>query len=970
MCDTWRMTLEPDKPQVNLRESENQIGPRLLEVVREVSEELHPGGLAPRPPRLSDSLDRDLGFDSLGRVELIARTERVFGVTLPEDSFAEIETPGDLLRALFAVRGNPIRGEIAPVQERAIGRDHDAHPEHADTLVDMLRWHVERHGDDTHVRILGDDRESGTLSYRELWDGAGAIARGLQELGVQPGETVALMLASGRDYFVSFYGVLLCGATPVPIYPPMRRSQIEDHLRRHRGILDSSRSVVLITLSEARLLGRLLQGQVASLREVVTVAELEQSQSVFTPPRIQAGDIAFVQYTSGSTGAPKGVMLSHANLLANIRAMGAAVNASARDVFVSWLPLYHDMGLIGAWLGSLYFGALFINMSPLSFLARPQRWLWAIDKYKGTLSAAPNFAYELCMKRIDEQDIRGLDLHSWRLAFNGAEAVSPNTLRRFGERFAPYGFSYTALTPVYGLAESSVGLAFPPLGRGPWIDCVNRASLSGQGRALVVNQQDEHALCFASSGQPLRDHEIRVVDENNDELPERHQGRLQFRGPSATQGYLRNPDASRDLFYGDSGKERWLNSGDLAYIANGEVFITGRCKDVIIRAGRNIYPHELEEAVGAIDGVRKGCVAVFGAQDARTGTERLVVLAETRETSEQAKSRLQDRINRTASDILDQAPDDIVLAPPHTVLKTSSGKIRRAASRALYEQGNLHTTDKAAWLQIVHIGLATLTPLSRRAWRRVVSLGYASWMWTAYVILAAIAWSGVLLLPRMRWRWSLMRGLARALARLSATPVNVSGLERLPPPEQPVVYVCNHGSYLDGYVLVAAVPRIFSFVAKSEFRQAWLARSFIHRIGALMVERFDLQRSHADAQRIAARVAAGDAMMFFPEGTFSRIPGLRAFHMGAFVAAAQTGVPVVPVVLCGTRGMLRAGSWLPRHGAIQVIIGEPIASTVTAEAENPDAVWREALRLRDAARAFMLTHCGEPDLARVFRHDE
>ena len=293
------------------------------------------------------------------------------------------------------------------------------------------------------------------------------------------------------------------------------------------------------------------------------------------------------------------------------RAMAAAVRATPRDVFVSWLPRYHDMGLIGAWLGSLLVGFPLVVMSPLAFLARPRRWLETITRHGGTLSAGPNFAYELVLERLADDDLDGLDLRMWRLAFNGAEAVSPDTVRRFTERFAACGLAPTAMAPVYGLAEASVGLLFPPLGRVAPVDAIDRDTFARERRAVPARPGDATALRFVACGRPLPGHEVRAVDADGREVGERVEGRLEFRGPSATRGYWRNPEQTARLF--DDG---WLDSGDRAYRADGDIYLTGRVKDIVIRGGRNLYPQEVEEAVGAVDGVRKGCVAVFGSADA------------------------------------------------------------------------------------------------------------------------------------------------------------------------------------------------------------------------------------------------------------------------------------------------------------------------------------------------------------------
>ncbi|HSG05673.1 MAG TPA: AMP-binding protein, partial [Nitrospiria bacterium] len=342
---------------------------------------------------------------------------------------------------------------------------------------------------------------------------------------------------------------------------------------------------------------------------------------------------------------------------------------------------------------------LLVLMSPLTFLARPERWLWAIHRYRGTLSSAPNFAYELCLRKIDDTDIEGLDLSSWRMALNGAEAVSPETILGFTRRFEKYGFRPETMAPVYGLAESTVGLTFPPPGRRPMIDRINRQTFMRSGYAMPVEgEEDSEVLRFVACGQPLPGHQMRIVDATGHEAGERQEGRLEFKGPSATSGYFRNPAETRRLFHGE-----WLDSGDLGYMVGGDVFITGRVKDIIIRAGRTIYPHELEEAIGNIPEVRKGCVAVFGSTDPVSQTERLVLVAETRETDAGALETLRGRINTEAVNLVGTPPDDIVLVPPHTVPKTSSGKIRRTASRDLYEQAKLTGRPRSVWRQYLRL---------------------------------------------------------------------------------------------------------------------------------------------------------------------------------------------------------------------------------------------------------------------------
>ena len=477
------MSLQPSKSQAD--EGEQQTVTVLLGLVRQLAVELQPQHNRSITVTLDSSLDRDLRFDSLSRVELVFRIEHAFGVSLPEQFLATAETPRDLLRAVQRAPSETAP-TAAPEVRLAPLEETQSVPLNARTLHDVLEWHCEKHSTRTHIYLYAEGREVEEISYAALLKDAERVAVGLRERGLQPGHTAALMLPTGRDYFSCFIGTMLAGGVPVPLYPPARLPQIEDHLRRHARILSNALASTLITTPEVQPIARLLKSQVPEMRTIVTPAELRSAEAELIKTSAQPGDIAFLQYTSGSTGIPKGVVLTHANLLANIRAIGGVIQVDSTDVFVSWLPLYHDMGLIGAWLGSLYFAYPLVKMSPVKFLTRPQSWLWAIHKHRGTISASPNFGYELCVSKVRDAALEGLDLSSWRVAFNGAEPVSPKTVRRFTERFCEYGFKKESMVPVYGLAESSLGVTFPPMGRLPIIDRIQREPLARSGRATPL----------------------------------------------------------------------------------------------------------------------------------------------------------------------------------------------------------------------------------------------------------------------------------------------------------------------------------------------------------------------------------------------------------------------------------------------------------------------------------------------------
>jgi acyl carrier protein len=925
---------------------------RVLAVVAAVAKEARPH-VEPRAS-LDSSLEKDLGLDSLARVELVLRLEKEFGVALPEQALATSESPRDLLRFLLSGAGHAPAAarHAADTTVASLVQGEQVHAPtqtQARSLTEALEYHVERQPDRLTVFMYEEQKEF-PLSYRALWDGAMGYAAALTQAGLRHGQMVAIMLPTCKEYLYSFYGVLLAGGVPVPLYPPARLTTIEDHMKRHVGILKSAGAAMMITVPEAKPLAYLLRAQVESLNRILIPDELNAAAGKnFKPVHGNPGDTGFLQYTSGSTGNPKGVVLSHANLMANVRAMGAAVNANAEDVFVSWLPLYHDLGLIGANFASLVLGFPTVLMSPLAFLSRPASWMRAIHRHRGTMSGGPNFAFELCLRRIAEEDMAGIDLSSWRFAFNAAEPVSPDTIVEFEKRFGKYGLRKNCLSPSYGLAESSVGVAITVPGT-PWrADRLERERFTRTGEAIEAKPGDASPLVVIGCGTPIPGHEIRVVDAAGLELPDRQEGLLQFRGPSSTSGYYRNPEASKTLF----GSGDWLNTGDRAYLSDGTLYLTGREKDIIIRGGRNISPYELEQAVGDLAGVRRGCVAVFGSRDAATGTERVVVLAEMRDKDASRHDDLRRMINDLAVGLIGAPADDIVLAPPGTVPKTSSGKIRRVAAREFYERGPAAVAGGAVWLQFLRLLLAGAAPQLRRGLRALGGALFAVRAYLAFAALIPFAFLAALLLP-VNVVWIIGRTVSRLFLFLSGIPVAVAGKEHLEI-NTPVVLAVNHTSYLDALVLLSILAyRGYAFVAKREFRDNPLMRALLSGYGTQFIERFDVAKSTEHAGELAEAAKRGVSLIVFPEGTLTRNTGLMGFRTGAFQAAAQAGVPVVPVALRGVRSVLRDGTWYLRRAPVTVVIAAPVAP------EGSD--WAAAVKLRDAVRAQIHRHCGEPDL--------
>jgi 1-acyl-sn-glycerol-3-phosphate acyltransferase len=532
------------------------------------------------------------------------------------------------------------------------------------------------------------------------------------------------------------------------------------------------------------------------------------------------------------------------------------------------------------------------------------------------------------------------------VAFNGAEPVAERTLKAFQERFGPHGFRQESMKPVYGLAESSVGLTFPPLERPPILDRIKRDAFEEEGEARPAGEDDTQARVFVACGQALPGHDIRVVDDNGRPLPDRRQGSLQFRGPSCTRGYFNNPEATSKLM-----EDGWLNSGDLAYLDEGELYLTGRVKDMIIRGGRNYYPYELEQAVSAIPGVRRNNVAVFASPDPAGGPERLVVVAETRETDKGERERIREAIVEASVSLMDSAPDVISLQPPQAIPKTSSGKIRRPACRELFESGKLGQ-EIGMVRQLLHLLAGGFRPLALRALKSMRRGLFALWAWLAGLLLVVPSACLIAGIPGKRWRAGFARRVARLMFLSWGMSLTVRGRDNLPTGSS--VLVANHASYLDGAILRAGLPGPLCFVAKRELAGT-LAGFLLRRVGAVWVDRSNHRKGLADLDYAMGHLDQGERLMFFPEGTLSAAPGLRDFRIGAFMAAVRKQVPVVPVVIRGSRRALPGNSLLPRPARLIVEVGEPLW------AEGDD--WDAAIGLRDRTRAWVLAHCGEADIA-------
>lgn len=533
-------------------------------------------------------------------------------------------------------------------------------------------------GGGTVTFIDGDTYD--TISWAQLHDEARAVAAGLQHLGVAEGDHVAIMGPTTRSLVTTIQATWLAGGVLVMLPLPMRMGSIDQFVDQTRQRIATAKVSMVV-----------LDPQLAEFIEprsgdptFVTSSDLEpaatgQTSADWKRPTPDPDALAVLQFTSGSTSEPKGVMLAHRQLCANIDGCYEAAEMTDDDKVVSWLPLYHDMGLIGLLTIPMTTGASLAQGAPQDFLSKPGRWMKWVSDLGGTITAGPNFSYALATRSLRRSS--DLDLSRLRIILNGAEPIDAEGFRDFLAAGEPFGLDPAAAFPAFGMAEVCIAASFPRPGSGFRTDVVDATILEHEHLAVPVDEGSPNARELAKLGFPIPGLEVRIVDpQTGDVRGEREVGELQISGTSLTLGYYERPDATDALF--DHG---WLHTGDLAYLVDGELVMCGRIKDVIIIGGRNIYPQDIEQAVGRIDDVRTGNVIAFGEEGAHA-RQHIVVVAETR--SEDVVD-LRKRIGRLIAEDVGVPPREVVLVPPGTVPKTSSGKLQRSACREMYHRGEL-----------------------------------------------------------------------------------------------------------------------------------------------------------------------------------------------------------------------------------------------------------------------------------------
>ncbi|MFW5740931.1 MAG: fatty acyl-AMP ligase [Myxococcota bacterium] len=524
-------------------------------------------------------------------------------------------------------------------------------------------------------------------TFTQLEDTTRKLAGAMQDAGLTKGDRLALILPEADQFVPSFLAALRAGVIPVPIYPPTGVGQLAGYVDNTRHIVHNSGAKMLLTTPSIKpLLGK-VQGACPALSEVLTFASLRASNATFSPVQVAPSDTAFLQFTSGSTNSPKGVVLTHDNLMANIHnILVEGLRADPQlDAGLTWLPLFHDMGLIGFVLAPIAHGIEVTFLSPMLFLRRPSVWVRGMSRFGASISFGPNFAYALSIKRVRARDIEGIDLSKWRVAGCGAEPIRAETLEAFAEHYAAHGFEKEAFTPAYGLAESTLAVSFS---KSIPTDRVKASALWSNKEAVACDESEPGALRIVACGKAFQNHQIAVfaLDDESCErpLPDRKVGEVRLKGPSVSPGYFEAPSLTADAF-----RHGWFCTGDLGYLVDGTLHICGRAKEIVIVNGRNFYPQDIEWEASQVAGVRGGNAIPIGTRGEREEREAVTLVFETAISDATRLDEMVREIRGRVQQVVGLMLDDVLPLAPGVLPKTSSGKLQRTKTRALYQEGKL-----------------------------------------------------------------------------------------------------------------------------------------------------------------------------------------------------------------------------------------------------------------------------------------
>ena len=538
---------------------------------------------------------------------------------------------------------------------------------------------------DNRLVFRNERQKESIYSYKDIWTGALAFAEELRKKELEKGDKVILIFSNCPEFHYCFYGTLLAGGIPVPSAPPaIGMRDLSYYLKRLLEIIDNSGAKLAVSVKafgnsiEKMLLDKGVHLQLINV-DIISLQKVVRMDYNLPLPE----DICFIQYTSGSTGSMKGVPLTHNNIITNIEGIGKAVGVKGQQSCLSWMPFYHDMGLIGGMLLPMYFSCNIAVFMSTMLLAHPFYWLQYMTMYKTTIAPANNFAYQLCIRKINEEDIKELDLSNWRIAFNGSEPISIDIIEKFYDKFKSAGFRKESMVPCYGLAEASLGVTFPDISERPRaIECSLKNLYVGSSVEFQADGNAAGSVKLVSLGKPIQDTELKIFDNSFNELPERFIGRICIKGPSVMKGYYHKNGLSRESFFGE-----WLVTGDIGFLYEGNLYFTGREKELVVIRGKKYSAVDIENIVKTACELEYNCVA-FGYMNQEKGNESLGLIVETQYNSPEEYKKLEKSIQKALIYVMEIKADKLVFVPQKSIQKTLNGKIRRLDCANIYREYN------------------------------------------------------------------------------------------------------------------------------------------------------------------------------------------------------------------------------------------------------------------------------------------
>lgn len=895
---------------------------------------------AARAVSLDALLLDDLGLGSLERVAFLQRLEQHFGVRLAIEDLLRADSMRDMYHLLEQAEPH-MEMQLPELALATAAMPVEVDP--CETLVDVLSRYVEAEPKRRQACLLQSQGQVTELSYGSLWRKARHLAVLLQQhAACTPQAVIAIAVTEAEAFMVSYLAVVLAGLQPLVMRMPVNAHCLRPlywRIRLPMLVSNQVAGLILQDVSAQNALRPLQQALASNLAYFIYDELIARPQLPEYELRPVSADYVIYRRLAWDHREQSRLQVTHAQWLQQIREDGAALNIKASDVVFSWLSLVEPMGLLSAWLGSLYYGLPFIWMPPQDFFAAPEKWLWGIHQYRASISFAPNAGYAKCVQEIKEQSCVGLDLSCWRVALNAGESMAAITVRQFCERFSAYGFSDCAMIQGYIPAGESMLLTLSMLSRPAHFERISRQVFFSHKRAQLLEADRPGGLLFVASGRSLPSSEIHIVDQDGRSLGDRQIGYIKY----------------RRHFRLDSNQ--WCVCSDLGYIADETLYTVAADPQQVVKYGSYITPYALRMVITGIAALAKANYLSFSITEPAGGqAEWVLLLATDKIRNPFYVRRVQAVLHNHLTQCFGVAPDHMLFYAKHGLERfgeTTDEQLQGA--QAAYQAGEL--LPQPAWYHHRRLWGKTcaLAKLCLRPLTKLAKLIYSIYFLLLFILLFIPCSFVVRVLPK-RLSKKLFKFICRLIFLLAGCPIVVKGRAWLRQSEH-VIFAPNHTSYLDVLALIAVLPSRVCFVGKRELKSIPLLGSLFKNMGHLFVDPADIRRGEENLQQLISVLQEGRSLVIYPEGTFTHANGLRPFKLGAFMAAAQTNTPVCPVICTGLRRVLRDRELLLRPGLIRVI-AKPWQRP---EADDMQAV----LKLRDDVMAQIAEDCGEPVLELV-----